>query len=223
MEPIKAIIFDMDGTLYSFDEKAETHFSSSQFGKKIKANCLKFFEEKLVLSPKNALSKYRDLDVRYSGEISLALEKEFGIDRSEYFDCTWNLAAESFIVPNQHLFKKLQEVTVQKGVLTAAPKVWAEKALHFLGVRELFGTALFTGDPDVRKPNPAAFLQLAEFWGLEPTQMLSIGDQEATDILPAKSLGMRTVRIAKQTTSSADFVAPDVIAALTLLQQKGII
>lgn len=223
MKKIEAIIFDMDGTLYSFDERNESQFTSSRFGREIKANCILFFKERFNLSLNDAESIYQDLNRRYNGEVSLAVEKECGIDRSEYFAFTWNLVAEEFITTNELLFPTLQELTILSGVLTAAPRVWAERALAFLQIRQLFGDALFTGDPDIRKPNPEAFLQLAQFWNLEPSQILSIGDQEQTDILPAKSLGMQTLRIATQAETKSDFIAPDIIAAIALLKEKGII
>jgi putative hydrolase of the HAD superfamily len=101
--------------------------------------------------------------------------------------------------------------------------VWAERVLQFLQIRQLFGQALFTGDPDIRKPSPEAFQQLADHWQLEPSQIVAIGDQEKTDILPAKTLGMLTVRIANQVESEADFQAPNVLAALEILKQEGIL
>lgn len=223
MKKIEAIIFDMDGTLYSFDEGNESQFISSRFGKEIRANCIRFFKERFSLSSDDAESTYEDLSRKYNGEVSLAVEKEFGIDRSEYFAFTWNLVAEEFIATNELLLPTLQELTILSGVLTAAPRVWAEKALVFLQIRKLFGDALFTGDPDIRKPDPEAFQQLARFWNLEPSQILSIGDQEQTDILPAKSLGMQTLRIATQAETEADLMAADIITAIALLKKKGII
>ena len=223
MKKVEAIIFDMDGTLYSFDEGNESQFTSSRFGKEIQANCIRFFEERFSLTSDDAESMYQDLSRRYNGEVSLAVEKEFSIDRSEYFAFTWNLVAEKFIATNELLLPTLQKLTILSGVLTAAPRVWAERALAFLQIRQLFGDALFTGDPDIRKPDREAFLQLAQFWNLEPSQILSIGDQEQTDILPAKSLGMQTLRIATQAETKADFMASDIITAIALLKEKGII
>ena len=223
MKKIEAIIFDMDGTLYSFDEENESQFTSSRFGKEIRANCIRFFKERFSLTSDDAEDMYQDLSRRYNGEVSLAVEKEFGIDRSEYFVFTWNLEAEEFIDTNELLLPTLQELTIRSGVLTAAPRVWAEKALAFLQIRTLFGDALFTGDPNIRKPDPEAFQQLARFWKLKPSQILAIGDQEQTDILPAKSLGMHTLRIATQAETEADYMAPDIITAIALLKEKGII
>ena len=223
MKKIEAIIFDMDGTLYSFDEKDESQFRSSEFGKEIWGNCIRFFVERFKISIPEAEKMYQDFNDRYNGEVSSGLEKELGVNRSEYFSFTWNLPVEKYVAHNQDLVRTLQELSIQSGVLTAAPKIWADKALNFLQIRNFFGEALFTGDPDIRKPNPQAFLQLANFWALKPEQILSIGDQERTDILPAQSLGMKTLRIAKQAETQADFSAPNVIAAIALLKEKGII
>jgi len=223
MKKIEAIIFDMDGTLYAFDENHESQFTSSQFGKQIRANCIRFFEARFSLSVDEAEVMYQDLNDRYNGQVSLAVEKEFGIGRGEYFAFTWDLTAEEFITSNELLVPALQNLTTLSGVLTAAPKVWAERALTFMQIRQLFGEAVFTGDPDIRKPNPEAFLQLANFWSIAPEKILAIGDQEASDILPAKSLGMMTLRIAKQAQTEADFIAPDIITAIALLRAKGII
>lgn len=220
---IKAVIFDMDGTLYSFDDSNESQFTSSRFGQKIRANCVRFFEERLGLSPKKAEIVYEDLKTRYNGEVSLAVEKEFGIDRGEYFAFTWNLEATEFVKSTGNIPTLLSELTIQSGVLTAAPRVWAERVLQFLQIRDLIGDALFTGDPDLRKPNPEAFMQLANFWGLNPEQIISIGDQEQSDILPAKAVGMKTVRIAKQAESAADFIAPNVVTAIQLLKKEGVL
>lgn len=223
MKKIEAIIFDMDGTLYSFDDRDESHFTSSEFGKQIRANCIRFFQERFAVDAPTAETLYEELNTRYRGEVSLGLEKERGISRKEYFAFTWDLAVADFIREDQELAKLLGSLTVKCGLLTAAPRVWAERVLTFLQVQSIFGEAIFTGDPDLRKPDPKAFQQLANFWGLEPAQILSIGDQETSDILPPKSLGMKTLRIAKKVESQADFVAPDLITAITLLQQEGII
>jgi len=223
MNKIKAIIFDMDGTLYSFDDGNETQFTSSEFGRQIQLNCIRFFEINFGLSPNEAELLFQDFNMRYNGEVSFGVEKEFGIDRSEYFDFTWNLPVGRFITKSPVLVQTLQTLAVQSGVLTAAPKVWAEKVLSFLQIRGLFAEALFTGDLTVHKPDQQAFLQLAQFWNLEPTAILAIGDQEKTDILPAKSLGMQTLRIAKRADTQADFMAPDIITAIALLKERGII
>ncbi|MCD8507552.1 HAD family hydrolase [Candidatus Woesebacteria bacterium] len=223
MSTIQAIIFDMDGTLYAFDDNEESAFASSQFGQCIRANILSFLQKQCALSANDAEKKYLELQKQYAGHISLACEKELGVSRNEYFAATWNVPAERFLQYNDSLAQLLSGLSVRAGLLTAAPQVWTEKVLDFLQIRSLFGEAIFTGESDLRKPNPAAFLQLAQYWNLEPKAILAIGDQEQSDILPAKEIGMKTLRIAKHAQTQADFIAPDIVSALNVLKKKGMV
>lgn len=221
MNKIEAIIFDLDGTLYSFDEKSENTFSASAFGQQIYANCIAFLQERLELNESEATQRYKEFSNKYHREVSLALECEYEIPRSEYFAATWSLEPKNYLTFRSQLPLVLAKLDVRKGVLTAAPRVWATPALQFLEIQDFFGEAVFTGDPDTRKPQPAAFLQLAQYWDLPPENILAIGDQEWSDIAPAKSVGMQTLRIGKNTQTQADYLASDVLSALALLQAEG--
>lgn len=219
---IEAIIFDMDGTLYHFDDGESAKFRESSFGKTINSNVLSFFMSKFSLSKEEAVLKINELDERYKGEISLGLEKEFGIPRSEYFAFTWDLIPEEFLKTNSELLPLIESVPVQSVLLSAAPKVWVDRVLNFLNIQQFFNEAIFTGDPDLRKPDPMVFQMIADFLNLAPHSIISIGDQEHTDILPAKSIGMMTVKIGAEE-SQADFVVNNVSEAIALLKKEGII
>jgi FMN phosphatase YigB (HAD superfamily) len=58
--------------------------------------------------------------------------------------------------------------------------------------------------------------------GVVPGNVFSIGDQEHSDILPAKSIGMKAVKIGPGETI-ADFQAEDVRQALGILRGEGFI
>lgn len=220
---IKAIIFDLDGTLYTFDKGEAQFFTASKFGQQIQNNCVTFFKLTFNLTETEALAQYQDIKVRYKGEISLGLEKEFNISRSIYFAQTWNIDPQEFMEVNQALISQLSSLKAKTGILSAAPRVWVEKVLKFLDINRFFEPAIFTGDPDIRKPNPEAFRQLAEHWNLPASAILAIRDQEETDILPAKSLGMLTGKVGTQNPTSADFVAPTVIELLITLREKKVL
>jgi len=222
-QKIEAIIFDIDGTLYQFDQGDESHFSSSRFGKQIHQNCIGFFMNTLGLKEDQALEKYTDYRARYNDEVSLGVEKELGINRSEYFANTWDLDPSEFIQPNTLLIETLSSLPVKTGILSAAPCIWVNKVLNFLEIKHIFDPDIFTGDPDLRKPNPKVFEQFSKLWGMPAQSILSIGDQEKTDIIPAKSIGMMTARIGQNIKTEADFIAPNAIEMITLLKQKGII
>lgn len=220
---IEAIIFDMDGTLYTFDKGEASVFTKSKFGAQIHDNCIKFFETKFNLSKKDAEVMYLDLKNRYQGEVSLAVEKELGINRLEYFATTWDLDPGEFMETNQELIVAIASLNIKSGILSAAPKIWVDRVLKFLDINQFFEPAIFTGDPDLRKPDPLAFQQLATFWELAPQSILAVGDQEETDILPAKSLGMMTARVGKDLTTVADFTADNIISLLNDLRQKDLL
>jgi FMN phosphatase YigB (HAD superfamily) len=223
MKKISAIIFDMDGTLYSFDNAVSQTFAASKLRNQIRENCVRFFEKRFSLTPDKALAMLQDLDDRYPEGTSLAVEKEYGVDRYEFFEQTWNILPDTLIAKNELLLPALQRLQIPVGVLTAAPRIWADKALAFLEIDQIFSNAVFTGEPDIRKPNSLAFQQLVDFWKLPPTEILAIGDQEESDIIPAKSLGMMTLKVGAMSASSADFQAENVVSAIELLQTKGLI
>ena len=174
MKKAEALIFDMDGTLYSFDKAQAGVFTASRFGQAIHNNCVQFFADRFALSADQAERMYLDFKRRYNGEVSLGLEQEQGIPRTEYFSRTWDLDPAEFILPDEKLVQAIGLLTIQTGVLSAAPRVWVDRVLEFMQLRQIFEPAIFTGDPDIRKPHPQAFLQLAEWWQLDPSTVVSM-------------------------------------------------
>ncbi len=134
----------------------------------------------------------------FRGEVSLGVEKTFGIDRYRYFAANFNLEPKKYLEPNRNLIPIMDKVCGRAAILTSAPLVWAKKALAFLGIDQYFDGSVFTGEGDIRKPNPEAFRQVIKFLNCPPSQVFSIGDQEQTDILPAKTLGMKTIIVGSE-------------------------
>jgi phosphoglycolate phosphatase len=221
MEKINAVIFDMDGTLYQFPNG--TTFSSSPLGEAVKENVTSFIAEEFKLQDDEARLKYRELQMQYDGEMSLGLEQEFSIDRMSFFEETWGIDPENVIVPEPNLKDELAQLSIRCALLTSAPRVWATRVLGYIDVINIFDDLIFTGEPDIRKPNPEAFRAIAKILGLDANQIVSIGDQEYSDIIPAKEVGMRTVRIGKNVQTDADFIAPNVRSALAILRQEGLL
>lgn len=222
MRKIKGIIFDMDGCLYPFDRGSGKTFGESQFGQSIKTQELVFIQDQLSIGATEAAAISGDLKQQYNHHLSIALEREHGISRETFFNATWNLLPEHFIDEQPQLASVLGKLSIRTGLLTAAPKIWADRVLKHLGVQTLLEPNILCGDQDVRKPDPQAFQQVADMLEIHPKYILSIGDQEHTDILPAQSLGMMTMKIGSDTTS-ADFLARDITDAINQLNQGGFI
>ncbi|MDB5063770.1 MAG: HAD-superfamily hydrolase, subfamily variant 3 [Chloroflexi bacterium] len=68
--------------------------------------------------------------------------------------------------------------------------------LEALGVAGLIDGIVSSVDVGRRKPDPAMFLAALALAGCEAGECVMIGNMEEKDVLPALSLGMRTIRVA---------------------------
>lgn len=69
-----------------------------------------------------------------------------------------------------------------------------EEALYNYGIGSLFDVIVISETVHLYKPDPAIFLCGLEKAGVSPAEGIFVGDRADNDILPAKSLGMRTIR-----------------------------
>lgn len=67
--------------------------------------------------------------------------------------------------------------------------------LRGYGLREYFSAAAISGEVGLEKPDPRLFRHLLGETGARPGEVVMVGDSPGNDILPARALGMRTVRI----------------------------
>lgn len=200
MKPL--LILDLDGTLYDFDNGKTKNFKKSRVYKAVKSNACKFIAQKQRTSINEAQKIYKKVVIEFDGEVSIGLEKTFGIDRYEYFKAAFDLNPKDFIT-KKDLRPFIKGLKTDIAILTGAPKVWADVVLDYLNLTE-YKEKLFTGESDIRKPNPKAFEQVCSSLKFAPANCISVGDQLKTDIIPAKSLGMKTILI-KSNSSEADF------------------
>lgn len=217
------IIFDMDGTLYNFDNKRGTNFTSSRFYADVKENAYRYISETLCIDIEQAILIYQELKNDYRGEVSLGIEDRYGVNRYKYFENTWNLNPAEYIEKNDEIQRGIKDLQGRIALLTAAPRIWAIRVLAFLDMEKLFGQYIYTGEPDLRKPNPDIFEKIAIEMGVEPSMVASVGDQEESDILPAKIVGMKTVLISEQPSRQADFTVKDVVGAIQILKSVNFI
>ena len=221
MKDVEAIIFDMDGCLYPLDRGAAGTFAESKFGQSVKRREVEFIAHQLGVGIDEAKSISDDVKDRHERHLSIGLEREFDIPRDVFFEFTWGVEPGEYVDKQTNLRPFLGGLAVRPALLSAAPRIWVEKVIDHLEVRDIFGEAIFCGDSDVRKPSLAAFCQVIEFLECNSEGVISIGDQEHTDILPAKLLGMVTVRIGQDTDTEADFLAPDITTAIEKLREEG--
>jgi FMN phosphatase YigB (HAD superfamily) len=92
------------------------------------------------------------------------------------------------------LLEQLRRAGCQIGFFSDYP---VEDKLDALGVREFASVCLSAGDPEVNafKPRPQGFQRACEVWGLAPAEVLYVGDRPEVDAAGAVAAGMRCVII----------------------------
>lgn len=212
-------IFDLDGTLYRFACGSQT-FGGSVFCADLYQRVEQFLAAELDVSVAEAGRAVAEINRKFDGEISTGVEKTFGIDRYKYYAATWNCNPANYVSKDERLASELQAFTGHSVLLTAAPRAWSDKVLQYLQIAEVFGDKIITGEPDTRKPDPQVFAQAAEMLSTSPAQIISIGDQNHSDILPAKLLGMSTIIIGPEQLD-AHYRADNIYDAINLIKEKS--
>jgi HAD superfamily hydrolase (TIGR01549 family) len=91
------------------------------------------------------------------------------------------------------LLRKLRELGLRLGLVANQPERMLEQ-LARAGVGDLFEHQGLSGVSGVRKPDPRAFILVAEALRVAPHDCIMVGDRIDNDIAPAKALGMATIR-----------------------------
>lgn len=219
-------IFDLDGTLYDFEPsrscKGKGGFINSLLWADVSRNVEAFIARTFELKDTDAKAEFKRIMAASKGEISIYLDKNHGIDRHEYYAATWNLEPAKYLKADPIVHDLFKKAGSRSAVLTAAPRIWAQRVLEHLGIYCFVKDSLFTGEPDLRKPDPAIFLKVASHLGAKPSEIFSVGDQEQTDILPAKSIGMRTIIVGSQS-PDADYCVQNISELYKLMIKEGLL
>jgi len=215
----KLLIFDVDGTLYQFPGGS---FSNSPLKKLVRENVLLLIQKHLSVTAQKSLDIFNKIENKYGETLSIGFEKEFGINRNEYFNFVWNIPANLVLKKDptlRPLFLNLQK-SFTLLVLTDAPRTWILNVLNYLDIIDLFEDNIITGESNIRKEFGNAFENILKIKKIKPEDCLSIGDQEKTDIIPAKQLGIKTIYIKDTPSKEADFTIKDIQDLPPILEKE---
>tara|TARA_R110002126_G_scaffold41590_33_gene121028 strand:- start:728 stop:1402 length:675 start_codon:yes stop_codon:yes gene_type:complete len=89
---------------------------------------------------------------------------------------------------------RLREAGLKVGVFSDHP---VEAKLRAMGIREEFDFALSAMDPNINamKPHPRGLEVACTRWGIEPGELVYVGDREDVDVAVAQAAGARPVLI----------------------------
>lgn len=219
MKKYALIIFDMDGTLYSFENGAYDIYSTT-FYKKIEQNGVDFISRKLNMNRADAQKIRKSIFDKYNGNISIGLKKEFNIEREEYFNSAWDIDAAKYLKPAVQLDDMLARIKIKKAVLSSAPEVWVQRAIKQLGIYEQLDGVWC--DDGIKKPDVNAYLRVTNAFNVLPQDTLIVED-EVRYLVPAKELGMTTVLIGSEKNRFIDYNIKTIYEIQSIEEIKSII
>ena len=184
MHTIKAILFDLDGTLID----SVTDLANSVNHTLTQVGLPAHTQEEIKNFVGDGVQK---LIKRSLGQNNMAKYSEaFGLFMDHYgTHCTDN----TVLYPGVAETLPLLQQNYRLAVLTNKSVAFSRKILRNLEIDSYFKEILGGDSLSTKKPDPAGIFHLADMWGMNPTtEMIMVGDH-ATDIEVGRRAGCRTV------------------------------
>ncbi len=185
---IKAILWDVDGTLYKNIPKFKKLIDQKLF--------ISAFAEKLGIGKKEGEKKFFEIYKKLGSKTQVL--NSVGLDGKALISKFENeVDFGAYLKKDKRLLKTIRSlVHVRHFILSNAGREGTRRKLIALGLPEnLFEGILVTHDAPYLKPDPRVFTWAARKTGFSAGQLLAVGDREATEIIPAKQVGMRTAYV----------------------------
>jgi HAD superfamily hydrolase (TIGR01549 family) len=183
---IKAIGFDVDGTLYHAPEGM-----SQQIGKIL----IQKAAEALSQDPDEIVEEYLKRREMYrSNTMTL---NSFGLDGEKIFQSVWDqVEIHKYVSKDLKLVKMMSELKKKYRlfVITNGSGRQVERKMTHLGLDyHDFDPRIYCYDQGWVKPEPAPFLAAIESLEMSPHEIVYVGDREDIDIEGARAAGMKTI------------------------------
>lgn len=190
---IRAIIFDLDGTLYR-NKVIERKFAEAAYFTLAKFKKIDQIEARRVVEAKRAqLSAKKGYRIPYTHTLhSLGVPtKYWHKENVNYFD------ARDYLKRDRPLAAALckLESNYELAVVTNNNRTQTERILEALGIKRLFSVIQTFTDCKFLKPDPRVFIKVARKLGVKPGECLSVGDRVDVDLLPSSKIGMKTFQV----------------------------
>ncbi|MEN0644812.1 HAD-IA family hydrolase [Alkalicoccobacillus gibsonii] len=105
-----------------------------------------------------------------------------------------SVSKESVAFPGlTRMLNELKQKHFKIGVITNGRDFYQRSKIDSLGITSYTDVIVTSGELGIKKPDPAIFLYGLGKLEVQPEQAIFVGDDLTKDIVPAKSLGMRTI------------------------------
>jgi len=194
---IRAVLWDLDDTLFSRVEAAKCTFRQL-YREKLYASCSEEQREEIL--------EYRmQVVTPYSQASRESFERLFAKYPPET-DVTWEELMQyyadhvaSFSKPYEEhirIVKKLKSMGIKQAIVTNClpDRIPGQRMkIHNMGFEELFDVIILSGEVGITKPDPGIYHLAAQKLGVDAKECLFVGDSTETDIPGAIAAGMPSI------------------------------
>jgi len=191
---IKAVLFDMDSTLYTHDEYAQSQID-------LPVMRLAQIQGKSFKQMKIEVAEYRKnwADTHNGKFVSLGdIFLSFGISIKDSVRIREELyRPEDYLVEDKRLRITLAQLAsrYKLTIVTNSPVSVAVRTLSILGVYDIFKIIVGLDTCYLSKPDKEIFIKATQLCGVLPQQCISVGDRYDIDIAAPLELGMGGVLV----------------------------
>jgi len=194
MKQIKAVIFDVDNTLYDFMRAKRISIEGAAEA---------MIDSGVNIEKEEIVEKIYALCWRYGIEDEAVFERflknEFDFVDYEIMGCAiaeYRRRRSNVMITYPMVRKTLIELIrlgLKLGVLSDAPRIHLYTRVAELKLNKYFNAMVTADDAGgKRKPDPAPFLAICEALKVQPEEAIMVGDWEERDMVGAQNVGMVT-------------------------------
>jgi putative hydrolase of the HAD superfamily len=223
---IKAVLFDLDGTLLNRDASVEK-FINSQYER---------LNEWVAHIPKEKyVSRFIELDCRgyvWKDKVFQQMVVEFNIT-----GLTWKQFLQDYInhfkencvpFPNLHeMLSSLASQSIVLGIISNGKGQFQMDNIRALGIEKYLETILISEVVGIKKPNPRIFKKALGHLSISPNECIFVWDHPENDVKASKNVGMIGVwkKDSQREDVDSDFIVHDLMEIPQLvesLSKKGL-
>ncbi|MGQ9721296.1 MAG: HAD family hydrolase [Candidatus Jordarchaeum sp.] len=217
---IRALVFDLEGTLYNSKELADEW----------RVQVFKLVREKTGRSDEEILKEFIKITKELEGKgfrrppVSMIIER-VGITREEFYKAIESVDPSKYLQPDSELRKMLEyfKSKWRLAMLTNLSRKSTLDILSALGLdSDIFDPLITASEMEKGKPDPEPFRRIIKDLDLKPSSIMMVGDSISSDLEPARKVGMKTVLISEKeiTTPLADLKVKNIQELMEKLEES---
>ncbi|MEC5426093.1 HAD-IA family hydrolase [Virgibacillus sp. C22-A2] len=216
---IKAVIFDLDGTLLNRDASVQK-FIENQYDR--------WNEWVGHILKENYTSRFIEFDCRgyvWKDKVYQQMVDEFNIS-----EVSWERLLQDYItefhnscIPFSNLISTLESLknsSIRLGMITNGMGQFQMDNIRSLGIEDYFDTILISEWEGMKKPNPEIFQKALSQVNVSPNESMYVGDHPENDVQGAMNIGMLGVwkKDLHWNNVEADFIVDDLKELQLIIQ-----